>query len=90
MNGCWAEAWLEINEILWVTIKFIIALSLMLLTIRLNWTCRKNLQEDDETCSKGQVIKSVRVGWLVQDGEWCSDTEGAGISIEYQISYAQR
>lgn len=24
----------------------------MLLTIRLNWTCRKNLQEDDETCSK--------------------------------------
>jgi len=50
----------------------------MLLTIELNWTCRKYLQEDDgETCSRRQVTKSVK-SWMINfRGSWMPRYRGS-------------
>ena len=47
----------------------------ILLTIKLNLTCRKDLQEEDETCSKRQVFWSARLQMHSSRGS-CSVPEG--------------
>ena len=50
----------------------------MLLTIGLNLTCRKDLQEDDdETCSRRQVTKSVKSQMISFKGSWIRRYRGS-------------